>query len=71
MYSNITKEVPKTELYLIARTTKSFIQSLDKKKGGYDKHVAEMKRLCVKGKEYIHKIGKWEEYINFLKKELS
>ena len=32
---------------------------------------ADMKLKKLKGKEYIHSIGMWSEYLNYLKKEIS
>ena len=32
---------------------------------------ADMALKCLKGKEYIHSIGKWNEYIDYLRKELK
>lgn len=31
---------------------------------------ADMKLKGLKGKEYIHSIGQWGNYINYLRKEL-
>jgi hypothetical protein len=70
-YKKITKDIPKTELFLIAHATKNFIKSLDKKKNGYDLHLSEMKLKGLKGKEYIHSIGNWDKYINYLKNQLK
>ena len=32
---------------------------------------ADMKLKGLKGKEYIHSIGKWNEYIDYLKKNMA
>ena len=32
---------------------------------------ADMRKKGLKAKEYIHYIGRWEEYLSFLTKELS
>ena len=32
--------------------------------------IADMKLKGLKGKEYIHSIGQWDNYINYLRKEL-
>lgn len=31
----------------------------------------DMKLKMLKGKEYIHSIGKWDEYIKYIKTELE
>ena len=30
----------------------------------------DMKKKCLKTKEYIHSLGEWNEYIEYLKKEI-
>lgn len=29
-----------------------------------------MKKKCLKTKEYIHSLGEWDKYIEYLKKEI-
>lgn len=70
-YKTIVSNVPKNQLILISHCTKDFLKSLNKRKGEYEKLKADMTAKGIKGKEYIHSIGKWEEYIDYLNKNLK
>lgn len=70
-YQEVIKDVPKEKSLAIAHLTTSYIKNLDKSKGGYEKHKEQMALNCVKGKEYVHKIGKWEDYLTFLSTNLE
>ena len=35
------------------------------------KQRAEMRQLCMKPKQYIHYIGKWDKLLNEIRKELK
>ena len=48
-----------------------YLKSLATKKNTWDNIRADMKLKGLKGKEYIHSIGKWSEYIEYLRKEIS
>lgn len=37
----------------------------------YENIKSDMKLKGLKGKEYIHSIGKWNDYVNYLEKELE
>ena len=51
--------------------TNDFIRSLSTKKNTYDDIKNDMIAKGLKGKEYIHSIGKWNEYIEFLRDKLK
>lgn len=70
-YKSIVSNVPKNQLILISHCTKDFLKSINKKKGEYEKLKADMTAKGIKGKEYIHSIGKWESYIKYLNKNLK
>ena len=73
VYKEIISSVPKDKLLLISRFTKDFIDKKLSKKPYY-KSIdinADMKKKMLKGKDYIHSMGMWEEYCNFLKIELE
>jgi hypothetical protein len=70
MYKQIVENIPKNRLIGIVHTTNSFIQSLTTKKNPLDKIKADMALKGLKGKEYIHSICKWDEYIKYLEKNL-
>lgn len=48
----------------------SFIKSLVSKKHPLSEIKADMRLKGLRGKEYIHSIGKWDKYIKYLKENL-
>lgn len=71
LYKNIVQNVPKECILTLTHMTQSFIKSLATKKNTMDDIKADMAMKGLKGKEYIHSIGKWNEYLEYLKTELS
>jgi hypothetical protein len=73
LYKKITDPVPKEDLLTISYATKHFISNIVSKNPLYkSKDIkAEMKKSMLRGKEFIHYSGMWNEFINFLKEELS
>ena len=41
------------------------------KKNNWENIKADMRLKCVKGKEYIYMIGKWDEYLKYLENEIK
>lgn len=70
MYKSIVAKIPPERILSISHSTDNFIKTLVTKKTSLDDIKADMKLKCLKGKEYIHSIGKWSEYIKFLETEL-
>lgn len=66
-YKNIVQNIPQNELIRISHITNNFIKSLATKKNPIENIKADMKLKGLKGKEYIHCIEKWNEYIKCLK----
>lgn len=62
--------IPPEKILTLSHITNNFIKSLATKKYPYEKIKADMKLKCLKGKEYIHLIGQWESFMNYLEKEL-
>lgn len=60
--TNLYSETP----LAIARITKKFINSLDV--DGVDGATAK-KKMCLRNKEFIHKTGHWNEYLDLLEIE--
>lgn len=69
-YKKIIEKIPKNQLITIVHRTNDFLQSLTTKKNTWEIIKSDMALKGIKGKDYIHSIGKWEEYINYLRKEL-
>lgn len=70
LYRKIIEKIPQNELLSITHTTEKFIKSLASKRNPIENIKADMKLKGLKGKEYIHSIGKWDEYIKYLEKNL-
>ena len=51
--------------------TKIFMESLSKKKADLEAMKLDMAKKGLKGKDYIHSIGKWNEYLSYLNKNIK
>ena len=51
--------------------TNDFVKSISTKNNTYENIKNDMIAKGLKGKEYIHSIGKWNEYIGFLQDKLK
>ena len=69
-YKDLTRKLTQKDMILLGKYTTSFLQSLVTKKNNWENIKADMAIKCLKGKEYIHSIGKWNDYIEYLRKEL-
>lgn len=70
-YKNIVEKIGKENIIAITHMTSTFIKSLVTKKNTWDNIKSDMALKGLSGKNYIHSIGKWHEYIDFLHKELG
>lgn len=70
-YKTIVSKLPQNELITLVHSTKTFLQSLATKKNTWDDIKADMAVKGLRGKEYIHCIGQWEKYLDYLRKELQ
>ena len=70
-YKVIISKIPQNELILLSRYTNEFIKSLVTEKYTYDDIKSDMIQKGLKGKEYIHSINRWNDYINYLRKEFK
>lgn len=71
MYKQIVAKIPPERILTLTHTTNNFIKSLVTKRNSIENIKADMRMKCLKGKEYIHLIGKWKEYTDYLKKEIK
>ena len=71
MYRNIIKNIPQKEVLGISHMTNYFMRGISTKKNTYEDIKNDMIAKGLKGKEYIHSIGKWNEYIEFLRDKLK
>ena len=70
-YKNIVAKIPKERILDITHTTNRFLKSLVTKRNTWENIKADMSMKGLHGKEYIHSIGKWEDYIKYLQKGLE
>ena len=70
IYKHIVAKIPREDILTITHNTNNFIKSLATKKNSMENIKADMKLKGLNGKEYIHSIGQWDNYINYLRKEL-
>lgn len=71
IYKDLTSNLAQNELILLGRYTTNFIKSLATKKNPLENIKSDMALKGIKGKDYIHSIGKWREYIDYLRKEFK
>lgn len=71
-YREIINKIPKGNILIIKNLTSQFLNDSLKKDKAYRRVDinADMKKKMLKGKEYIHYIGKWNDYIKFLKENI-
>lgn len=72
-YKDITDLVSKDNLLLISQITNRFLTDILANKKAYkSKNIkSDMKEKMLKGKNYIHSEGYWDEYIEYLKKNIA
>ena len=70
-YKSIVAKIPKECILDITHTTQKYIKSLVTKSNTWDDIKSDMALKCLKGKEYIHSIGVWDKYIDYLRKEFE
>ena len=70
-YKNIVAKIPQKRLVALTHTCNNFIKSLATKNKPIEKIKADMALKGLKPKEYIHSMGYWDKYINYLRKELK
>ena len=71
IYKHIVAKIPREDILTITHNTNNFIKTLVTKQNPMENIKADMKLKGLKGKEYVHSIGQWGNYINYLRKELS
>lgn len=70
VYKKIVSKLPQNQFITLVHTTNSFLKLLATKKNTWENIKADMALKGLKGKEYIYSIGKWNDYIKYLEKEL-
>lgn len=70
-YKDIVAKIPKESILSLTHSSNAYLKTLTTKKNPLENIKADMTLKGLGVKEYIHSIGKWDEYINYLTKELS
>ena len=70
-YKQIVSKIPPEKLLTLSRMAYSYLQTLVTKKNTWENIKSDMRLKCVKGKEYIYMIDKWEEYLKYLENEIK
>lgn len=70
-YKNIVDKIPPERILILTHMTNKFIKSLVTKKNTWEDIKADMALKGLKGKEYIHSIGKWNDYISYLEENID
>lgn len=70
-YKNILAKIPRKRILSLTHSTKDYIKSLATKNNPYENIKADMTLKGLKSKEYIHSIGKWNDYIKYLDAHLE
>ena len=71
-YQEIINKIPKGNTLIVHQITERFLIDIVQKSKEYkSKNIkADMKLKKLKSKEYIHFIGKWDDYIKYLKENI-
>ena len=70
-YKAIVEKIGQKRIIELTHTTNSFLQSLVTKKNTWEDIKADMALKGLSGKNYIHAIGKWNEYISYLERNIK
>ena len=70
-YKSIVGDIGQKQIITLTHMLNSYLKSLVTKRNTWEDIKADMALKGLSGKNYIHSIGKWEEYINYLKKECT
>lgn len=70
-YKEVTSNVPKEDSLKLGHITNDYIKTLATKKHKMEDIKAEMKKKCLRSKEYIHSIGHWTSYLTFLERKIG
>lgn len=70
-YKDIVKKLGRNRIIELTHMTNNFLKSLSTKDYTWEDIKADMALRCVTGKNYIHSIGKWDDYIVYLKRTID
>jgi hypothetical protein len=70
-YKEVVSKLPKENILKVGHITSDYINSLANKKNKIEDIKNDMKQKCMKNGQYIHFIGHWNDYLNYLEKEIE
>ena len=70
-YKALMTNLSQKDILSFGLYTNNYLKSLTTKKNTWENIKSDMALKGLKGKEYIHSIGKWGEYIEYLTKEIK
>lgn len=70
-YKEIVSKLPKEDILKVGHMTSDYIKSLANRKNKLETIKDDMKKNCMKNNQYIHFIGRWNDYLNYLEKEIE
>lgn len=70
-YKETTSKLPKEDILKIGRMTNEYIKTLANRKNKLETIKDDMKKKCMKNNQYIHSIGKWNDYLKYLESEID
>lgn len=70
-YKNIIEKIGQKRIIELTHMTSNYLKSLVTKKNTWENIKADMSLKGLSGNRYIHSIGKWNDYISYLKNELE
>lgn len=70
-YKEIVSKIPSDKALSIGIITNNFIKSLITKKNTWENIKADMRLKCLKSKDYIYAIDKWNEYLIYLEEQIK
>lgn len=68
-YKTIVEKIGQNQIITLSHITNSYLKTLITKRNTWEYVKADMALKGLSGKNYIHSIGKWNDYIKYLKKE--
>ena len=71
LYKSIVAKIPQERILSLTHMTNSFIKSLVTKNNTWEDIKTDMAMKSLKGKEYIHSINKWNDYIKYLEENIN
>ena len=70
-YRNIVEKIGRKQIIALSHITNSYLKFLITKTTTWEDIKADMALKGLSGKNYIHSIGKWKEYIKYLEKMIK